>query len=80
MDLNVKVEFAAVDCTTDNPVCSAHDVRGFPTIKYFHYLNKETKNYDGGRTQKDFVNFMTDPLSPFAGILLHSEQLSLPRV
>jgi len=64
---NAKVEFVAVDCTTDNSVCSAYDVRGFPTLKYFHYLNKETKNYDGGRTKKDFVNFMTDPLSPFAG-------------
>ena len=63
-----KVEFAAVDCTKDNSVCSAFDVSGFPTFKYFHYFNKEQKPYDGGRTHKDFVNFMnSDPLSPFAG-------------
>ena len=58
---------AAVDCTTDNSVCSAFEVSGFPTFKYFHYFNKEQKAYDGGRTKKDFVAFLADPLSPFAG-------------
>jgi len=63
-----KVEFAAVDCTKDNSVCSAFDVSGFPTFKYFHYYNKEQKPYEGGRTYQDFVSFMnSDPLSPFAG-------------
>jgi len=62
-----KVEFAAVDCTTEKSVCSAFEVSGFPTFKYFHYFNKEQKNYEGGRTHKDFVSFMADPLSPFAG-------------
>jgi len=63
---NTKVEYAAVDCTKHNPICSANDVSGFPTFKYFNYF-KESKAYDGGRTQKDFINFMSDPLSPFAG-------------
>ena len=62
-----QVELAAVDCTTDNSVCSAFEVSGFPTFKYFHYFNKEQKAYDGGRTKKDFVAFLSDPLSPFAG-------------
>jgi len=63
-----KVEFAAVDCTKDNSVCSAFDVSGYPTFKYFHYFNKEQKSYDGGRTYKDFVSFMNnDPLSITAG-------------
>jgi len=62
-----KVEIAAVDCTTDKSICSAFDVGGFPTFRYFHYYNKEQKPYDGGRTRKDFVSFMSDPLSPFAG-------------
>ena len=61
------MEFAAVDCTQHNAICSAHDVSGFPTFKYFHYFNKEQKPYDGGRTEKDFIDFMVDPLSPFAG-------------
>ena len=48
-------------------MCSAFEVSGFPTFKYFHYFNKEQKAYDGGRTKKDFVAFLADPLSPFAG-------------
>jgi protein disulfide-isomerase-like protein len=64
---DTKVELAAVDCTTDKSVCSAFEVTGFPTFKYFHYYNKEQKPYDGGRTKKDFVAFLSDPLSPFAG-------------
>ena len=64
---NTKVEFAAVDCTQHNAICSAHEVSGFPTFKYFHYFNKEQKPYDGGRTAQDFIDFMVDPLSPFSG-------------
>jgi len=64
---NTKVELAAVDCTKEKSVCSAYEVSGFPTFRYFHYFNKEKKSYDGGRTRKDFVAFLEDPLSPFAG-------------
>lgn len=44
-----KVEFAAVDCTSQSALCSANEVRGYPTIKYFSYY-KTIKNYNGGRT------------------------------
>ncbi|PNF32184.1 Protein disulfide-isomerase A5 [Cryptotermes secundus] len=59
-----KVEFAAVDCTRYTAVCEATDVKGYPTIKYFHYHTKETKSYNGGRMESDFVNFMKNPLGP----------------
>lgn len=58
-----KVEFAAIDCTQFGSVCGAFEVKGYPTIKYFHYFNKETKNYGGERTEEDFVRFMRDPLA-----------------
>ncbi|XP_030756821.1 protein disulfide-isomerase A5 [Sitophilus oryzae] len=58
-----KVEFAAVDCTTQSAVCSAFDVKGYPTIKYFSYYNKETKPYSGGRTTADFVQYMSNPMA-----------------
>ena len=64
---NPKVEFVAVDCTIHRSVCSAYNVNGFPSFKYFSYFNKEQKDYDGGRTEKDFVNYMKDPQSPTAG-------------
>ena len=62
----IKVAFAAVDCTVHRSVCSAHEVTGFPTFKYFNYF-KDQKPYSGGRTKKDFVLFMKDPLALNAG-------------
>lgn len=44
-----RVGLAAVDCTIHRGVCSAHSVKGFPTIKYYSYL-KTVREYDGGRT------------------------------
>ncbi|KAK7092365.1 protein disulfide-isomerase A5-like [Littorina saxatilis] len=58
-----KVMFGAVDCTTQQGVCSAHDVTGYPTFKYFNYM-KNSQKYMGGREENDFINFMKDPLSP----------------
>ncbi|XP_018565314.1 protein disulfide-isomerase A5 [Anoplophora glabripennis] len=56
-----KVEFAAVDCTIHQTVCTANDVKGYPTLKYFSYYVKITKPYNGGRTADDFVQFMSNP-------------------
>ncbi|KAJ8977167.1 hypothetical protein NQ317_003107 [Molorchus minor] len=55
-----KVEFAAVDCTTQSSVCSAYEVKGYPTMRYFSYY-KTTRIYNGGRTAEDFIQFMSNP-------------------
>lgn len=55
-----KIEFAAIDCTTYQSLCSANEVSGYPTIKYFNYLNKNVKVYNSGRTAQDFINFMNE--------------------
>jgi len=60
-----KVEFAAVDCTTETGVCSANDVKGYPTLKYYNYY-KTAKAYEGGRTKADFIKFMRDPSNPLS--------------
>jgi protein disulfide-isomerase/protein disulfide isomerase family A protein 5 len=57
---DLKIAFAAVDCTKFSGICSAYDVRGYPTIKYFSYL-KTQKEYSGGRTAEDFIKFMRNP-------------------
>jgi hypothetical protein len=44
----VQVLFGAVDCTTQQAICSAHDVTGYPTFKYFNYY-KNAQKYMGGR-------------------------------
>ncbi|KAF7266973.1 hypothetical protein GWI33_019754 [Rhynchophorus ferrugineus] len=58
-----KVEFGAVDCTIESALCSAFEVKGYPTIKYFSYYNKEIKPYNGGRTRDDFVQFISNPMA-----------------
>lgn len=55
-----KVEFAAVDCTKHSGICSAYEVRGYPSIKYFNYL-KTYKDYKGERKSEDFIKFMRNP-------------------
>lgn len=57
-----KVEFAAVDCTTQQNLCTANDVKGYPTIKYFSY-SKTVKLYTGSRSAENFINFMANPES-----------------
>ncbi|XP_055641781.1 protein disulfide-isomerase A5 isoform X2 [Toxorhynchites rutilus septentrionalis] len=58
-----KVALAAVDCTRHSGVCSAYEVRGYPTMKYFSYL-KTVREYSGGRTENDFTKFLKDPNAP----------------
>lgn len=55
-----RVAIAAVDCTKYATVCSTYGVRGYPTFKYFSYL-KTNSDYNGGRTEADFVKFMKNP-------------------
>ena len=59
-----KTALAAIDCTKHQSICSDHDVRGYPTIKYFNYGKNEFK-YMGPRTTDGFVSFMKNP-SAFA--------------
>lgn len=54
----LRMVFAAVDCTQHQALCSSHDVKGYPTFKYFMYYNKGGRDYTGGRKADDFVEFM----------------------
>lgn len=47
-----RIGLAAVDCTKHKAVCSAHSIKGFPTIKYFNYL-KTVREYSGGRNVRE---------------------------
>jgi hypothetical protein len=53
---NLRVAFAAVDCTKHSSVCSVMNVSGYPTFKYFNYYNKQTNSdYNGGRKVNIFI-------------------------
>ena len=38
-------------------------ISGYPTFKYLNY-GKNTKDYEFGREEDDFVAFMEDPANP----------------
>jgi len=63
---DLKVSFVAVDCTKEKLACEQYGVKGFPTIKYFNF-GKNPQDYEGGREEKDFVKFMSNPNDPDAG-------------
>ncbi|XP_013179210.1 PREDICTED: protein disulfide-isomerase A5 isoform X1 [Papilio xuthus] len=54
----LSVVFGAVDCTTEQQLCSNYKVRGYPTLKYFSYFNKLVEEYSGGRKKEDFITFI----------------------
>lgn len=55
-----KVEFAAVDCTLQQALCTVNEVKGYPTFKYFNYY-KNSRPYNAGRLENDFIRFLADP-------------------
>jgi len=54
------VLIAKVDAEAENSKALAEEqgVQSYPTIKYFPKGSKEAQDYEGGRTEKDFVEFM----------------------
>lgn len=63
---DIKVSYVAVDCTKEKLACEQYGVKGFPSIKYFNF-GKNPQDYEGGREEKDFIKFMTNPNDPDAG-------------
>jgi hypothetical protein len=54
------------DCTAEGKeLCSNHDVRGYPTIKWGDPA--ELKDYNGGRTYEDLKKFADENLGPTCG-------------
>jgi protein disulfide-isomerase A6 len=58
--LESDVLVAKVDAEAGNSRATAEDqgVVSYPTIKYFPKGSKDPENYDGGRSESDFVQFL----------------------
>jgi protein disulfide-isomerase A6 len=41
-------------------IAQKYEVSGFPTIKFFSKDNKEPEDYDGGRTEADFIAYLNE--------------------
>ncbi|RIA89439.1 protein disulfide-isomerase tigA precursor [Glomus cerebriforme] len=50
---------ANIDATQNKDIAEKYEIRGFPTIKFFPKgENKTSIDYQGGRSEKDFVDFL----------------------
>lgn len=58
------VIIAKVDATADNAKATAEDqgVESYPTIKYFPKGSTNPENYEGGRSEDEFISFLNTKL------------------
>lgn len=59
-DNNVKI--AKVDCTTDNALCTEHDVTGYPTLKFFKAGESKGTKFRGTRDLPSLLSFINEQL------------------
>lgn len=57
-ELKGKVKLGALDATVNTVMASRYEVKGYPTIKFFH--KGDVEEYDGGRKSSDIVTWATD--------------------
>ncbi|KAF2075490.1 hypothetical protein CYY_003226 [Polysphondylium violaceum] len=65
------VKIAQVNCVDHQAVCSKHDIRGYPTIKYMS--NGNAKDYRGARDKASFVSYI-DSMSKSPIINIESQE------
>jgi len=51
---------AKVDADGEKELGSRFGIQGFPTIKFFSKTNKEGEEYNGGRSEQDFIDFLNE--------------------
>ncbi|EEH57167.1 uncharacterized protein MICPUCDRAFT_33337 [Micromonas pusilla CCMP1545] len=52
-----------VDCTVEEDLCGDHEVRGYPTLKYFTpETGEKGESYEGGRDLDDLKAFVEEKL------------------
>ncbi|XP_012286499.1 thioredoxin domain-containing protein 5 homolog [Orussus abietinus] len=61
-DEDSRVRIAKVDCTTDNAICSEHDVTGYPTLKFFKVGEKKGSRFRGTRDLPSLTAFINEQL------------------
>ena len=54
------VVIAKIDADKYKDIGGRYGVSGFPTIKFFSKRSKDAADYNGGREEKDFIDFIND--------------------
>uniref|UniRef100_A0A1L8DU05 Putative thioredoxin/protein disulfide isomerase n=1 Tax=Nyssomyia neivai TaxID=330878 RepID=A0A1L8DU05_9DIPT len=57
-----RVKIGRVDCTEEDSVCSAHEVTGYPTLKFFKLGETESIKFRGTRDLPTLTTFINEQL------------------
>jgi protein disulfide-isomerase A1 len=76
LELDGVAKLFAVDCTVEKEVCDRFGVRGFPTLKVFRGDLSKATSYEGGRSAKDIVQYMTKLNQPAYVHLVDAEAVN----
>lgn len=72
--LTGQMSIGTIDCTQDKKLCDSHKVRGYPTLKFS--LDGEIYPYEGGRTERDLIEFAARVMRPVVELVEHLEAAS----
>ena len=70
---DTRVKIAKVDCTEQGSLCSAHEVTGYPTLKFFKQGSEESVKFRGTRDLPTLTNFINEQLGEVAEVSLTIE-------
>jgi len=65
------VKLAKCEATTHKEAASKHDVKGYPTLKWF--VNGTAQEYSGGRTADTIVNWINKKTGPPSTLVTSTE-------
>jgi protein disulfide-isomerase A1 len=71
---DLDVILAKVDATVEKTVSQEHDVKGFPTLKWF-IDGKVVADYSGGRSANEIVNWIKKKTGPAASVIDSADAL-----